>query len=208
MVMNARVAIVLVAAVVAAADQRPPYSYDSPRGSLEYSTESKEAQYNYNYVIKNDYSGNDFGHQEARDGDNTKGSYYVQLPDGRLQTVTYFVDGDRGYVAEVSYQGEARYPDSSEVRSYGTPPRPQYGLPESEESVEASAYSLPVSLYNTPTSYTTPRPHTTPRASYTTPRLSYNAPRAILLYTQTILHYTQSILHYTKAQHNTQTILH
>ena len=68
------------------------------------------AQYDFNYAVKDDYSGNDFGHNEARDGYDTQGSYYVQLPDGRLQQVTYTVNGDSGYVAEVSYEGEAQYP--------------------------------------------------------------------------------------------------
>ncbi|KAG7166341.1 putative Pro-resilin-like 183, partial [Homarus americanus] len=46
----------------------------------------------------------DFGHQETRDGDNTQGPH-VQLPDGRLKTVTYFADGDSGYIADVKYDG-------------------------------------------------------------------------------------------------------
>ena len=66
--------------------------------------------YTYDYAVKDGYSGVDFGHNEARDGYNTQGSYYVALPDGRLQKVTYTVNGDEGYVAEVTYVGEATYP--------------------------------------------------------------------------------------------------
>jgi len=62
------------------------------------------ANYEFQYGVKDDYSGNDFGQQESRDGDYTQGSYYVLLPDGRLQKVTYSVNGDSGYVAEVSYE--------------------------------------------------------------------------------------------------------
>ena len=70
------------------------------------------AQYNYNWAVKDDYSGNDFGQQEERNGDLTTGSYYVQLPDGRRQKVTYTVDAYGGYQAEVTYEGEAQYPET------------------------------------------------------------------------------------------------
>jgi len=33
---------------------------------------------------------------EKSDAGRTSGSYYVQLPDGRLQKVTYTVNGDEG----------------------------------------------------------------------------------------------------------------
>ncbi|XP_068209984.1 cuticle protein 21-like [Palaemon carinicauda] len=95
-------------------------AYAAPGASSEESFESyesSEAQYSFNYAVKDESSENDFGHQETRDGDDTQGSYYVQLPDGRLQTVKYYVDGDSGYVADVSYQGEARFPDSASYES-------------------------------------------------------------------------------------------
>ena len=75
--------------------------------------------YNFQWEVKDQYSGNDFNHQEDREYDNTKGSYSVQLPDGRLQHVTYQVEGDSGYIAEVNYEGEAQYPESQESREYG-----------------------------------------------------------------------------------------
>ncbi|XP_045617305.1 cuticle protein 21-like [Procambarus clarkii] len=127
--MNTKILILLGVAALAAADSRETFSYAAPRRvSSAESFESSEAQYNFNYAVKHEDSGNDFGHQETRDGDDTKGSYYVQLPDGRLQTVTYFVDGDSGYIADVKYDGEARYPDSDESREaprYAAP-RPRY----------------------------------------------------------------------------------
>ncbi|XP_037791574.1 cuticle protein 7-like [Penaeus monodon] len=80
--------------------------------------------YNYHYAVRDEYSGNDFGQQEERDGYMTKGSYSVRLPDGRVQRVTYYVDGDSGFMAEVSYEGEAQYPAHQPAASYQ--PAPTY----------------------------------------------------------------------------------
>eukprot|EP00095_Tigriopus_kingsejongensis_P006755 maker-scaffold544_size141056-snap-gene-0.35 protein:Tk06755 transcript:maker-scaffold544_size141056-snap-gene-0.35-mRNA-1 annotation:"larval cuticle protein a3a-like" len=68
------------------------------------------AYYKYGYKVHDDYHGTDFGHNEHRDGHVTKGEYHVKLPDGRVQTVTYYVDGYKGYVAEVKYHGKAHHP--------------------------------------------------------------------------------------------------
>ncbi|XP_069958450.1 cuticle protein 19.8-like [Cherax quadricarinatus] len=99
-------------------------------------------RYNYGYSINDDFSGNNFGHQETRDGYDTKGSYSVQLPDGRIQLVTYTVSGDSGYLAEVKYIGEAKYP--AYQPTYG--PVPAYG-PTSALLNPASGFS-PIPLYH------------------------------------------------------------
>ncbi|XP_064122596.1 pro-resilin-like [Macrobrachium nipponense] len=140
--MNAKVLLFLGLVALAAADKRPTFSYGVPESSSspEESFESGEVKYNFNWAVDHDPSSNEFGHQEARDGDDTQGSYYVQLPDGRLQKVAFHVDGDDGYIAEVTYEGEAQFPDSSEsVESaeaprYAPPPRRSYFAPDSNES--------------------------------------------------------------------------
>ena len=60
------------------------------------------ATYNYEYAVKDDYSKSDFNAKENRDGYLAQGQYQVALPDGRLQTVTWTVDGGAGYVPVVS----------------------------------------------------------------------------------------------------------
>ncbi|XP_076061348.1 uncharacterized protein LOC143037118 [Oratosquilla oratoria] len=129
------VVFALVAVALARPDNLPTYSYSPP--SQEDSHESLDIfetpKYEFTHAVKDEETANDFGHQEARDDENTQGSYFVQLPDGRLQKVTYYVDGDSGFIAEVSYEGEARYPepDSSEERTVYAPPPPRnlYGAP-------------------------------------------------------------------------------
>ena len=68
------------------------------------------AQYEFKYSVHDKYAGNDFGHQEKRHGHDAEGQYYVQLPDGRRQTVSYSVNKGTGYVANVHYEGKAQYP--------------------------------------------------------------------------------------------------
>ena len=110
-----QVLLFLTSLVLAKADNSPGYaspaSYDQP------------PVYNYQYAVKDDYSGNDFGASESRDGAPTSGSYSVALPDGRIQTVNYNVaDAYSGYIADVTYSGEAQY---AEVPAYKAVPAPQ-----------------------------------------------------------------------------------
>ncbi|XP_045105975.1 uncharacterized protein LOC123501283 [Portunus trituberculatus] len=110
------------------------------------SDEFTRPNYEFQWAVRDSSSGNDFDHKEGRDGEDTQGAYSVHLPDGRRQTVTYVVDGDDGYVADVKYDGVARYPDSHsresfESRSFESgsfesyaPPRRTYFAPGSNES--------------------------------------------------------------------------
>ncbi|XP_076059565.1 cuticle protein 7-like [Oratosquilla oratoria] len=109
------------------------YGYLPPRPVHSvYGTPQLPARYDFDYAVRDAYSGNDFGHQESRDGDHTRGSYYVLLPDGRTQRVNYRVDGDSGFVAEVTYEGEARpYASPSNFQPiYSSPSRETYSPPQ------------------------------------------------------------------------------
>ncbi|XP_068246394.1 cuticle protein 8-like [Palaemon carinicauda] len=92
------------------------------------------AAYNYNYLVHDDYSGAHFGQDEIRDGYKTEGKYFVHLPDGRIQTVTYYAD-ETGYHATVSYEGEAHYDAHTPHHA------PAYHAPE-------PAYHAPIDTYH------------------------------------------------------------
>nr|XP_045603476.1 pro-resilin-like [Procambarus clarkii] len=78
---------------------------------------SAPASYNFQWDVNDQPSGNFYGHEEQRDGDNTQGSYYVQLPDSRKLKVEYFVD-QFGYHPTVSFEGDAQYPSGSQKGYY------------------------------------------------------------------------------------------
>ncbi|XP_037791774.1 cuticle protein 7-like [Penaeus monodon] len=106
----------------------PSPTYSAPAASYHAPAPAGPAQYNFNYAVRNDYSGNDYSHQENRNGYDTQGAYYVLLPDGRVQRVAYTVNDDSGYVAEGTYEGEAQYPayQPAPSRSYQRAPAPPY----------------------------------------------------------------------------------
>merc|ERR1739844_665166 len=106
--MGTFVAIAALVAVVAATGPPAPY-HPAPYAPAPAYADVPPA-YNFAYAAADDYSGVNFGATETRDGYATWGSYNVALPDGRIQTVTYRVDDAYGgYVADVTYSGEAVY---------------------------------------------------------------------------------------------------
>merc|ERR1712227_513700 len=80
--------------------------------------------YTYTYAVADDYSKSNFNAEETSDGaGSAQGSYSVALPDGRIQHVTYTANGYDGYVADVTYEGTAVYP---EAKPYVPAPAPAY----------------------------------------------------------------------------------
>ena len=79
--------------------------------------------YAFEYGVADDYSGANFKAAETADGKVVSGSYQVNLPDGRVQTVTYTADHYNGYIADVSYEGVPHYP---EAKAYKPHPAPAY----------------------------------------------------------------------------------
>merc|ERR1719433_2505119 len=75
--------------------------------------------YKYEYGVQDDYSKAAFAKSETQNEVGAvTGSYKVNLPDGRIQTVSYTADPVHGYKAVVSYEGEPVYPPEPE-EGYG-----------------------------------------------------------------------------------------
>uniref|UniRef100_A0A0K2U0J1 Uncharacterized protein n=1 Tax=Lepeophtheirus salmonis TaxID=72036 RepID=A0A0K2U0J1_LEPSM len=130
--------ISVVSGAIRSYDGGPPpppyaYSYDSP------------PKYNFRWNVNDPYSGNNFQHNEQRENDVTSGSYSVQLPDGRLQKVTYSVSGEGGYQAEVTYEGIA---SNEYYTSESTNPKPIKVIKTIPDS--SSSYSQRATISNKP----------------------------------------------------------
>ena len=69
------------------------------------------ANYEFSYEVNDPDSGNDFGHEESRQDEEARGTYYVVLPDGRRQIVEYEAD-EEGYKPMIRYEDEGGYPGS------------------------------------------------------------------------------------------------
>ena len=97
----------------------PKTGYHAKRSASEY---LPPQPFSYQYGVADDYSGANYekaGYQDA--SGNLMGSYRVNLPDGRVQIVTYTADHTNGFVADVKYEGTAVYP---EEKPYA--PAPKY----------------------------------------------------------------------------------
>ncbi|XP_043228565.1 cuticle protein 7-like [Amphibalanus amphitrite] len=116
--------VFLVAAVlaVAAADSPAPYHPTPapyhPAPAYKPAPYHPQTQYKeearpfaFDYAVNDHYTGTNFARNEQSDGHNVQGYYSVVLPDGRTQHVKYTADHYGGYNAEVTYDGEAAYPE-------------------------------------------------------------------------------------------------
>ncbi len=128
----------MVIAVAVADNTYRPAPYKQP--SYDYADTDPVYNFNYNVYNNDNYEHQNFRQNEDRNGYETHGEYSVQLPDGRIQTVTYQVpyqktfflntklynsiifqvNGDSGFIADVKYEGEAKY------EPYHPKPKPTY----------------------------------------------------------------------------------
>merc|ERR1712038_1588525 len=99
--------------------------------------------YAFKYNVNDSPYGPVFSHGENREGYNAEGEYQVNLPDGRVATVTYKVDGPSGgFIADVKYDGVSVYPDAPPVPYH---PAPSYAPAPAPPAPKAAAPVAPAS---------------------------------------------------------------
>merc|ERR1712055_1000156 len=102
--------------VHAAPAYHAPVVHAAPAYHAEPAYADEVSPYTYQYAVADDYSSSNFNAAESDDGTGKReGSYSVALPDGRIQHVNYHVNDYDGYVAEVTYDGQAQYPVAAPV---------------------------------------------------------------------------------------------
>ncbi|TRY71525.1 hypothetical protein TCAL_11945 [Tigriopus californicus] len=115
-------AMMASSASISSADQSSPHQPQKyrPDPSTSYSPHSRggyedvPSPYAYQYGVVDEHTGTSFDKTEQQDASgNLQGSYRVNLPDGRVQVVSYTATHEGGYVADVKYEGEPQYPDSN-----------------------------------------------------------------------------------------------
>merc|ERR1711892_1525658 len=141
--------------------------------------------YNYEYGVNDAGYGPVFSQKESRDNYNTAGEYRVNLPDGRVQVVSYTA-GPEGYVADVSYEGVAVYPEYKPA-AHPAPankphPAPVYNKPAPAYKPApyhpAPAYKPhPAPYHAAPVYHPAPAPYK-PRTKYTFKTIAPAAPAA------------------------------
>ena len=101
--------VVLASALVAVSFAAGPPAYGAPAPYVE--EKLVPQPFAYEYGVNDDYSKANFKKSETQDGNGVVvGSYVIALPDGRIQTTKYTADHANGFVAEVTYEGQAVYP--------------------------------------------------------------------------------------------------
>ena len=138
---------------------KPSNSVYQPSFYYKPSYEETLKPYEYSYLVKDDYSGNDFEASESSDGRIVQGYYAVLLPDGRRQRVEYTADHENGYNADVTYEGSAS----------------TYHISKFSNSPKINAPSAPAKPASTkPPTYVSPTPRYTPTTKAPVPKAETN----------------------------------
>uniref|UniRef100_A0A0K2TLU8 Cuticular protein hypothetical 5 [Bombyx mori] n=1 Tax=Lepeophtheirus salmonis TaxID=72036 RepID=A0A0K2TLU8_LEPSM len=102
MVAKIIIACLAVNIALVASAPNPPPSYSPYPPPLP--PPPAPVSYGYNYGVVDDESGVNMSADELAENGVVSGSYKVVLPDGRMKIVTYTVEGDSGFVADVQFE--------------------------------------------------------------------------------------------------------
>uniref|UniRef100_A0A1B6H7R7 Cuticle protein 7 n=1 Tax=Homalodisca liturata TaxID=320908 RepID=A0A1B6H7R7_9HEMI len=117
--------------------------------------ENNEVVYEYRYSVDDQRSGVVNDQWEQRIGQFVKGRYSLLEPSGKVRTVSYEVDGSRGFVAVVKtsypatsllsnqqlYSSNQRYPEPAiNLRRVVPPPLQDQGSPHNYHALGAQSY--------------------------------------------------------------------
>ncbi|XP_040581138.1 cuticle protein 7 [Lepeophtheirus salmonis] len=109
--------IVIFTIIACAYGDKPPAGYGAPAPlPPPPPPPAPIPPYAYNYAVLDAESGNDFSAEEEAKHGAVSGQYKVLRADGKIMTVSYTVEGDSGFVADV-------------VTELPPPPPPAYGAP-------------------------------------------------------------------------------
>jgi len=76
----------------------------APQGESEPKESDDSQAYSYNWGVNDAESKNYYGQEQSSNAaGRVEGRYYVWLADGRLMTVSYYVDGDSGFVPKITF---------------------------------------------------------------------------------------------------------
>merc|ERR1712055_808193 len=102
-----------ISSLVAAISAAPQYAAPLVAHAAAEVYADEVSPYTFNYAVADDYSNSNFQATESDDGTGVReGGYSVALPDGRIQHVNYHANDLDGFVAEVTYEGTAAYPEA------------------------------------------------------------------------------------------------
>ena len=133
------------------------------------------APYEFAYSVNDEYDNH--GRKEVSDGKSISGSYHVDLPDGRRQIVNYRVDDVSGFVADVKFEGEAKYPEDEPGYVAPKEYKPAFHAYDNKYTKQAPKHQAPAK-YTAPAAYS---PEPTYDDEYQVPvykpKTPYSAPK-------------------------------
>lgn len=98
--------VLMLVGVLAGGALALPQSYGARSGQGKQLQPQPQVPMNYDFQweVNNEEYQNFYGQQERADNGRVDGSYHVWLPDNRLMKVTYYVEGESGFVPTITFE--------------------------------------------------------------------------------------------------------